>query len=230
MIVHPLPAEHPQRVWLKRLLQHGKHGFFLAPEMFARGRQRPFEPVLRFRRIGRTLEVFELVVNFAMILMEAMQRPPVGEDVIQGRIGQIRFRFAMTVQQTLHHRRQQFHFRRGWGARQDPFDLIKHFAENGVFHDESFCDGFHVLIDGTCGHGVQIRRCDFSGARPRHLTTDTNNRAPVAPTCRVNLSRRSVTKTEAQRRREWNEGGGRAGTCDSAGLIPLLSTISGRFL
>lgn len=161
MALHPLPAENPQRVRLKRFLQHREHVFFLAPEMFARCRQRLFQQGLSFRRIGRAMDAFELVVNFVMILIQAIQRSPVREGVIQGRIGQIRFCFGMIAQQTFHHGRQQLHFRCGFGAAQDPFDLIKHGAKNRVFHDESFCNGFHILIDGTRGRGVQIWLCDF---------------------------------------------------------------------
>ena len=107
MTFRPLPAKRRQCLRLERLLQHREHGLFLAPEMFPRGRQRLFEQPLRFRRIRGAMDAFEMVVNFVMILIQAVQRVPVGEGVIQGRIGQVRFCFAMAAQQALHHRRQQ---------------------------------------------------------------------------------------------------------------------------
>jgi len=161
MAFRPLPAERPQRFRQKRFLQNREHGFFLAPEMVTRGRQRLFEQELRLRRPGCAMDAFKVVVNFVMILMQTVQRPPVSEGVIQGGIGQIRFGFAMATQQTFHHRRQQLHLGGGVGAGQDPFDLIKHFAKNRVFHNKGFCDGFHVIIDGTLGRSVQVRAGEF---------------------------------------------------------------------
>ena len=53
-----------------------------------------------------------------------------GEDVIQNRMGQICFVFAMAAQQTFHHRGQRFHFANGSGASHNSFNLIEHLAEN----------------------------------------------------------------------------------------------------
>ena len=96
----PFLAERSQRDRLKRFLQQREHRFLLAPEMFARGRQRLFQQPLRLLRLGRAVDAFEVVVNFVMILMQLVQliqRPVVGEGMVQGRIGQVRFRFAMTA-------------------------------------------------------------------------------------------------------------------------------------
>jgi hypothetical protein len=67
--------------------------------------------------------------------------------------------------------------------------LIKHFAENGVFYDESFCDGLHVLIDCTCGRGVQVWRCDFFPPAGREI------RSRQTPDIAL-LLRRSEAKTD----------------------------------
>jgi hypothetical protein len=99
-----------------------------------------------------------------MILMQLIQRPPVGEGMIQSRIGQIGFGFAMTDQQAFHHGCQQFHFGRRLGAGQHPFDLIKHFAVNRVFKNQGFGDSCHILMDCAPGRGGEAKDDDWGCA------------------------------------------------------------------
>jgi len=64
-------------------------------------------------------------------------------NMVQRRISEVGFRFGVAGQQSFHHRGQGLDFRDRLQTGKDTFDLIKHGAENGVFHNQS---------RSNCGH------------------------------------------------------------------------------